>query len=179
MYPKEEALLDFYNSHPTGGQVTNSSKLKRTAEILETDISGSVLDLGCAQGHTCKHALKLGAEKSLGVDFSEERIKEGKKMYQEIELVCMDLHKFVETTNLTFDRILLFDTIEHLEKPEELIRNAKKLLNDGGCIISSTPLAFPYEAHLQVFKDVEDFFDKLSPNRAVEDRKSILARWDK
>ena len=178
MREKEAALLNFYNSHPTGGQVTTKDKLVRTLEAIEVEMVGDVLDLGCAQGHTCFFAKQMGA-KPLGIDFSEERIKIAKKNYPAIEFMSMDAYHFVETTNLTFDRIMLFDTIEHLEEPEKLIEGARSILKPGGVIISSTPLAFPYEAHIQVFKTIEDFKDKLNPTMVIEDAKSALARWDK
>ncbi len=178
MYKREEALKDFYNSHPTGGHVTTEEKLVRTLEALEVEMRGDVLDLGCAQGHTCFFAKQMDAN-PLGIEFSEKRIDKGRQTYPGIELLCMDIHRFVETTNLTFDIIMMFDVIEHLEDPKTLITKAIDILRPGGNIISSTPLRMPYEAHLQVFESVEDFFDKLNPIRAVEDGKSVLARWDK
>lgn len=178
MYKKEEALKEFYSSHPTGGNVTSIKTLVRTLEALEVEMKGDVLDLGCSQGHSCFHVKQMGA-KPLGIDYTKVRIKNAKKNYPELKFMCMDMHRFLETTNLSFDIIMLFDAIEHLEKPATLIKKARKVLKDGGVIISRTPMRMPYEAHLQVFNNVEDFFDKLSPTRAIEDGGSILALWNK
>ena len=179
MYIKEEELLDFYNSLPTGGQVTSKDKLVRTLEALGVEMKGDVLDLGCAQGHTCKFAKMLGAKSAFGVDFSKERIAIAKKNNPGIEFLATDMHYFVDTTNLTFDIIMLFDAIEHLEDSKALIENAKEILNPGGKIISSTPLRMPYKSHIQVFETLDEFVTKLSPTKAIEDGKSALALWAK
>lgn len=178
MYKKEEALKEFYNKHPKGGNVTCKKSLVRTLEVLEVEMKGDVLDLGCSQGHTCFHVKQMAAN-PLGVDYCIPRVENAKLAYPDLEFLAMDMHHFLDTTNLTFDIIILFDTIEHLESPKDLINRALKVLKKDGVIISRTPMRNVYEAHIQVYKDVEDFFEKLNPSRAVEDKGSILARWNK
>jgi len=63
--------------------------------------------------------------------------------------------------------------------PSALIANAKEVLRPGGKIISKTPLNFPYKAHLQVFKTLEDFNTRLKPTRLFEYGQSAVAVWDK
>ena len=41
--------------------------------------------------------------------------------------------------NRKFDLITMNDLIEHLENPDEAIKKARLLLNEGGCIYISTP----------------------------------------
>lgn len=177
MYKKEKELLKFYEAVPQGGKVITENMVKMIVDKLNIKIKGNVLDLGCGHGMACEAVRKMGAT-PIGVDYTKARIESSKKRFPDIKFVCSDMHKFLETTKKSFDVIMLFDTIEHLEAPRELIERAKKVLTEDGIIISITPLRHVYISHLQVYQDEEDFIKKLSPDKVVTLNDKIIALWD-
>jgi len=181
LYEKEQALLEHYNKHPNGGTTIRDKQLLRIAFDLagiQPEEGDLVLDLGCASGVMANNVSEMYKVNVVGVDSASSRIAIGKKDRPDIDYVCMDIHEFLDTTNLTFDYIMLFDTIEHMYKPEALIANAKEVLKEGGSIISKTPLNFPYEAHLQVYETKAEFDEQLDPTRSIAYGQSVIAVWE-
>ena len=180
MYKKEEALLKYYNNHPYGGTtIADEQSLQILIDLAEVKIkNGSkVLDLGCASGVMADNVRKLYEADVTGVDFAHERIQIGKEERPKVKYILKDIHTYVEVTNDRYDLIMLFDTLEHLEDPKKLVDNAKKILAKNGKILAVTPLNFPYEAHIQVFKDKNDFDDRLRPDESFNYGRSVIAIW--
>lgn len=180
MYKKEQELLDHYNHYDKAGiTVGEIGVLRKTFDILEVNPSGKALDLGCGSGTACRLMKDHYDLTPLGVDFAEKRINLAKKRHPDIEFLCMDMHYFLDTTNLEFDLITLFDVIEHLEDPVTLIRKARSKLGTRGIIVARVPKNSVYIAHLQVYKGLDDLIVKLSPTVAKEAAGSLLALWRK
>jgi len=180
-YEKEQALLAHYNKYPNGGTTLRDPQTIRIVFDLAGifPLEGSkILDLGCASGVMADQVRELYNVDVTGVDSAFSRILLGKRERPKVDYIEQDIHAFLETTKMKFDLILMFDVIEHLEEPKETIKAAKKILRPGGKIFSKTPLNFPYEAHLQVFKNRDDFKKRLDPTRYFEYGQSVIAVWE-
>lgn len=108
-------------------------------------LHGRVLDLSCGAGYgthmIAKHR-KKEVEEVLGVDIDEKIIHYAKGKYYHPNS-SFEVHNAVDE-NLpekigTFDCIVSFETIEHIEEETELLHNYYRLLKPGGTLIVSTP----------------------------------------
>lgn len=103
---------------------------------------GSHLDLGCGLGYLmAKMAQKRF--KTSGVDISRSflDIAEEKLKYRELsfeKLVEADLQKEINLPDASFDVITSTDVLEHIEKPEMLLKHIRRLLKPTGKAIICT-----------------------------------------
>jgi SAM-dependent methyltransferase len=97
-----------------------------------------ILDIGCGTGEVVAALRKQGHE-AYGVDFGKKAISSAKKHFGDFYF-CQSLDDFFKKAPISnLDVITFFEVIEHLEKPQVLVENAKSLLNIGGRIVLSTP----------------------------------------
>ena len=78
-----------------------------------------VRDVGCGAGYGAAILAASGAERVLGLDISSEAVEWARAHYQASNLQfkqsdCTEMLDF----NETFDLIVAFEVIEHLERPE-------------------------------------------------------------
>ena len=127
----------------------------RQKKYLELAGKGdSIIELGCGLSPTLYEA---DFKTKVGVDFSKETIKTITKLYPDIDYKCANAVK--TGIDREFDVVLAGEVIEHLEKPDELLKEMERLCKVGGIMIISTPhLDFNDPEHLWEFI-AEDFVD--------------------
>ncbi|PTQ09115.1 hypothetical protein CLG96_14765 [Sphingomonas oleivorans] len=112
--------------------------LHRYAICRESVAGKRVLDLACGTGYGSALLAQAGAEVT-GVDISPEAIRMAKKRYGADVIFaiadCYDL-PFADDT---FDVVVANEMIEHVENHDGLIKEAKRVLTDGGLFLVSTP----------------------------------------
>jgi SAM-dependent methyltransferase len=94
-----------------------------------------VLDVGCGRGEILRHCADLGV-KALGVDYAPVAVR----MAREFGSVCQADAKRLPFSDAYFDRVLMFDLVEHLY-PWELARalaEVRRVLKPDGCLIVHT-----------------------------------------
>lgn len=102
---------------------------------LCNDSRGSLLDVGAGMGFFVGEASMAGFDaigielSRRGADAANARLERGRVIHGTID----DL-----PTATTFDVITLWDVIEHVELPMELIRQAAERLNPGGWLVIET-----------------------------------------
>lgn len=90
----------------------------------------SILDVGCGEGITLSKFEKERIGKKLfGIDYSDDALKIGKKIYPHLNLKKGNIYNIKEKDN-SFDLVMATEVLEHLDDPEgalkELIRVSKK-----------------------------------------------------
>lgn len=110
-----------------------------------------LLDVGCGRGEIIRHCMHLGIE-AFGIDYAEvaalmtaKAIKQESDLHDELTSpigVCRADAKRLPFPNGYFDRVLLFDVVEHLypwELNQSLIEIRRVLNHNGRLIIHTAP----------------------------------------
>lgn len=99
----------------------------------------TVLDIGCGCGfHDREMAQFPFVKKVVGIDYSARSVEMADLYYAhpKIERRVADLR---DLQGDTFDLVVSWQVIEHLDKPEEYFQRVGKLLNPGGSLAIFTP----------------------------------------
>ncbi len=98
-----------------------------------------VIDLGCGSGYGSAE-LARKAEQVMGVDVSEEAVREARERYAlpnlQFEVASVDRLPFADGS---FQLGVCFEVIEHLENYRDLLAEARRVLAPGGQLVISTP----------------------------------------
>ncbi len=156
-----------------------------------------VLDIGCATGEYIQRLKDYGFE-CIGIDANPIYVKEANA--KGIVAYNMDA-KRLEFPDKSFDTALLFEVLEHIDDPAEVLKEAKRVSRKN--ILITVPncsgfdnlnlmgLTFEHmleEDHVNFFtkKDLEEFLSKhfnrfqvveAEPISVMIDPKSISRRW--
>lgn len=99
----------------------------------------SYLDIGCGDGSlTIKVASIIEALEIYGVDVDESAL--ARAIERGITALKCNLDEEpLPFTNDSFDLITAFEVIEHLNNPQRMLREAFRVLKEGGIIVIETP----------------------------------------
>ena len=129
-----------------------SSKYKEVLHrlILENIKEGTpqyILDIGCGKGDDLRKVSFINGEKRVyGIDISFESLKIASRKIEPARNFKI-LQARAETLPFkedSFDIVISSEVIEHLNEPEKLIREIRRLLKRRGVFIVTTPSRFTY-----------------------------------
>ncbi|MCX7681365.1 MAG: murein biosynthesis integral membrane protein MurJ [Anaerolineae bacterium] len=112
-----------------------SRRLKQAFEVAAIGPGMRVLDVGCGRGEILRRCTELGVE-AYGVDFAPAALY----MARSSGTVCQANARWLPFTDGTFDRVLMFDLVEHLY-PRELdqaLAEARRVLRPSGRLVIHT-----------------------------------------
>jgi SAM-dependent methyltransferase len=99
---------------------------KNLINFAKHNAGTNILDIGCATGEYCQKLTELGFN-CIGIDINEKYVKKAIEIGVEAHIMSGDDIKFPDKS---FDTILLFEVLEHVKNPgnvlNEAIRVAKK-----------------------------------------------------
>lgn len=98
---------------------------------------GALLDVGCSCGYFMEVALREGFDVR-GLEFSQNAIDAASPEVRS-RIIRTSVNELSGEHEQAYDVITAFDIIEHLERPIEFLRQARRLLRPGGAIVISTP----------------------------------------
>ncbi|MBN1913037.1 MAG: class I SAM-dependent methyltransferase [Candidatus Omnitrophica bacterium] len=150
----------------TGGPL--ASHLKRYDFASHFTKDRIVLDVACGMGYGT-FFLSDFARTVDGVDISSESIAYAKSHYKKsnIEFYVMDACK-LKFPDQSYDIVCSFETLEHLDYPEEFLKEVKRVIKKTGVFIVSTPHARkttykpsnPFHKFELSYTDFESFLKK-------------------
>ena len=99
-----------------------------------------VCDAACGTGYGAKILQESGASRVVGVDISPEAISAAQAAFGN-ESIGFETGNVRELPfeDKTFDAVVSFETIEHVDEPEKVIDEMSRVLKRGGKLIISTP----------------------------------------
>ncbi|MFC2154015.1 class I SAM-dependent methyltransferase [Candidatus Altiarchaeota archaeon] len=107
----------------------------------------NVLDVGCGVGYGSA-ALARKAKHVVGIDNSRKALERGEKKYvkgvtgrkqvSNLSLRQMSAEA-ISFPDDSFDHVVSFENLEHLEHPEKMLAGVRRVLKNGGVLILSTP----------------------------------------
>jgi SAM-dependent methyltransferase len=114
-------------------------KLKYALKALEK-VEGRVLDLGCGAGNMAK-AIKFYRPdlEVFGVDISKQAIHQAKKEDSQVEFRVGSAEK-IPYTDETFNAVLMFDVLEHVQDPLAVLKEVNRVLKKKGVFHIFCPL---------------------------------------
>ena len=104
-----------------------------------------VLDIACGEGYGTAAIASSGAQDVIGVDISPEACAHARAKYGVKTLVGSA--EAIPLADASVDAVVSFETIEHLEHPERLLDECKRVLAPRGCLVISTPNRPVYHQH--------------------------------
>ena len=100
-----------------------------------------VLDVGCGGGLLTEAMSRLGAEVT-GIDLSEKLIKIAQlhclESQQAIYYQCISVEAYAQTHPASFDVVTCLEMLEHVPRPEDIIRACSHLVKPQGNVYFST-----------------------------------------
>ena len=165
------------NSPETFNQIFKSKNpdwfdKKRYKVLLKYWKGERLIDLGCLWSEVPLRALYAQPDAIVwGLDQANEAIEALQRKYPEINYAVGDVYD-TQFPDRSFDYVVAGELIEHLEEPEKFIKEAYRILDDGGILALSTPLEEAREIgavdkdHLWSF-DKKDILDLMKDFREV------------
>ena len=125
-----------------------SRRLNDAFAMAEVRPGMRLLDVGCGRGEIIRHCMRLGVD-AYGIDYAEVAAQmsrdvvaqEGNQGESTADGgVCLADAKFLPFPDAYFDRVLLFDVVEHLYPWElhQALRDIRRVLSDEGRLIIHT-----------------------------------------
>ncbi len=100
---------------------------------------GSVLDVGCGEGRTADALRRAGATRIVGIELEQAAAAAAAESYDEVRHGPVESE--VDTIGGPFDTILLYDVLEHLVDPWEVLRKLHQVAAAGARVHVSIPNA--------------------------------------
>jgi len=132
-----ERYLPFLGPEQIGAEI-HYEHLHRYAFASQLVKGKKVLDLASGEGYG-SYLLSKEARDVIGIDIDRGALKHSHETYDADNL------QFVQGTILDaplkegFDIVICFEALEHIDDPEKLISEVKRLLRKDGLFIVSTP----------------------------------------
>lgn len=113
----------------------HTHKIKLAKRILSKLRFKSCLDVGCASGYMISQITHLYPNaRYYGIDIYNKAIEYAKGAYPNIEFKVGSADRLPFKDN-TFDVILFYETIEHVENPKACLMEIKRVLNKDGTLV--------------------------------------------
>lgn len=122
--------------------MTAAEHLARYAALAPFVRGKRVLDIACGEGYGSWFLKEWGASEVVGIDISSDAIENARKLFGRdgVTFYSGDACRAVEhLENGSFDLVVSFETIEHVEEPRMLLEGLRLLCAPGGGIFVSCP----------------------------------------
>ncbi len=116
-----------------------ASQLEFALEDL-VNIQGRVLEVGCGAGGMAKAIKYYRPDLDvMGIDISKKAITKAKKDSSGVKFLKGNAYK-IPFKDKSFDAVLMFDLLEHLEDPKRSLNEIRRVLKPGGIFSAFVPI---------------------------------------
>ncbi len=120
-------------------QLIESEHLARYRWAAKLAARRRILDAGCGTGYGLAILIEAGALEGVGVDVSAEAIEAAAlRVPGNVTLELGDLNEIAQPDE-SFDLIVCFEVLEHLETPDRALDEFHRLLKPEGVLLVSSP----------------------------------------
>jgi SAM-dependent methyltransferase len=126
------------------GELVHAEHLTRYRLAAQLAQSRRVLDAACGEGYGTDLLARTGASSATGVDLDEKTVAHARELYPGAQFVCADVRELPFDTG-AFDLVVSFETIEHVADPERALDELKRVTDDDGLLLISTPNKHEYQ----------------------------------
>lgn len=133
---------EFWRSDETVAAYQEEARRVFFEEVLsvcQKYVDGKVVDIGCGSGFflqlLAKHATHRGI---YGIDFSSSSIVRCRREIPEGKFLLSDIYR-LGCRDGVFDTIICMETLEHVERPDDALREIMRVCRDGGHVIITIP----------------------------------------
>src|SRR5262249_17987640 len=96
------------------------------------DPDAEILDVGCGRAWLADHFSNY-----TGVDSSAEAVEQARSAGRNV--VCADVNRGLPFGDHVFDAAILKDVLEHVDRPDAIVREVRRVLKPGGRVFASSP----------------------------------------
>ncbi|HIJ52903.1 MAG TPA: class I SAM-dependent methyltransferase [Planctomycetes bacterium] len=114
--------------------------------------TGPHLDFGCNKGEFLNKLKDKKVGRLVGVDVSEEAVKQGRRLFPELEIIKIREATSLPFDDAAFDSITILDVLEHVYEQNELLKELNRILKRQGKLIVTVP-----GRHVFSFLDMGNF----------------------
>lgn len=100
-------------------------------------VSGHVLEIGCGWGRGLE-LLTQAADHYTGIDKNEQLIKALQAQYPAATFISAHIPPLAQLPDATFDYVVTFQVIEHIENDRLFVAEAQRVLKPGGKLLLTT-----------------------------------------
>ena len=145
---KLDRLEEAYRAHheanrPSDFVYGGAERARPIAELVGT--GKRVLDLGCRTGALTRHY--LAGNSVVGVDVDREALAQAAALG--VETVWADLDEALPFEDASFDVVVAGELLEHLQFPERLVDEIRRVTRPGGRIVGSVPNGYRLKSRLR------------------------------
>lgn len=116
-------------------KIWHNRKISLAKQLIGNLSFTNCLDVGCASGFMISQIAEVFPQaKYFGVDIYQKAIEHAQKIYPKISFKSVSSDRLPFQNN-SFDLILCFETIEHVEKPVLILKEIKRVLRKNGTLI--------------------------------------------
>jgi 2-polyprenyl-3-methyl-5-hydroxy-6-metoxy-1,4-benzoquinol methylase len=144
---------------------------KEVLAICQKYIHGRVIDIGCGSGGFLQLlAQREGHERLYGIDFSASSLTRCHRVMAEGGFVQSDIYH-LGCHDESFETVICMETIEHLEHPDEAMREVRRVCSRDGLVIITIPNGpcDGYVGHLNFWSE-DEFRSMLGREKIIDFR---------
>jgi 2-polyprenyl-3-methyl-5-hydroxy-6-metoxy-1,4-benzoquinol methylase len=124
------------------GELVHAEHLARYRFAAQFAPGCRTLDVACGEGYGTAMLAAAGASEVVGVDIDEASVAHAAQKYGlRFERADASSLPFEDDS---FDLIVSFETIEHVQNPEAMLAQFRRVLRPGGLLVISTPNSGEY-----------------------------------
>lgn len=168
----QSSFDEFWNDDGVVSEYLGQARQQFYSDVLGACgeyLRGHVADIGCGPGFVLKALSTMkGIDALYGVDFSRSSIKRCREEYPGGIFLMGDIYHLA-CPNDSFDVVICMETLEHLERAPEAIRELFRICRKGGHVIITVPNGArdEYVGHLNFWTE-QDFRGVLDGRKVVK-----------